>query len=161
MDIGTWGDRGLASIAQSGHIRLGALRLLESRSRETQVWFHCSPKPLTTLSVSKRFWESSPVCNTPPMEWNENLKERGEGFRESDGGTAEAGDTVRKQNQTALECDDPPPPCPRSFLHSENRIQNWSICCWDGTHRQSGRIVEGIGQSAPCPWSQAVSQRCA
>lgn len=25
MDIGTWGDRGLVSIAQSGHIRLGAL----------------------------------------------------------------------------------------------------------------------------------------
>lgn len=34
----------------------------------------------------------------------------------------------------------------RSFLHSECRIQNWGICCWGGTHRQSGMVIEGMSQ---------------
>lgn len=56
------------------------------------------------------------------MEWNENLKERGEEFRESDGGTAEAGDPAQKQNQTALECDDPSTPEAFYILRIESRI---------------------------------------
>lgn len=34
----------------------------------------------------------------------------------------------------------------RSFPHSECRIQNWGVCCWGGTHRQSG-MIDQLGSS--------------
>lgn len=82
MDNGTSGNRGPASIAQSRHMRLGYFLLLGLKK-----WVNMDVVPLLpqipnpTLSVSKVFWESSPVWNSPPMKWDDELLGRGEDFQ--------------------------------------------------------------------------------
>lgn len=100
---------GPAPIAQSGYVRLGALLLLGFKKwRNISVVptpaYNPTPRQLT-LSMSKGLWDNSPSLeySSHGTEWRADGKRKG--VSRSDGGTAEAGDPPRKQNQTALVCD--------------------------------------------------------
>lgn len=75
------------------------------------------------------------------MEWNGELMRRGEGFLEV------MEEQLRLETLFGSRTRLPRYViAPRSFPHSEGGIQNRGVCCWSGTHRQSGIVIEGMGQ---------------